>query len=539
MERKKLPIGVSDFKKLIEENYYYIDKTGFIEEILEKKAEVTLICRPRRFGKTLNMSTLKYFLDRKNAEKNNQLFRGLNIEKSKYMAEAGKYPVIFLTMKGINGENYSKFLQKFSSVLSDLYNDYEDLRESLNLKEKMYFDKVWLGEPDTDLTRALKFLSDIVYKYSGIKPVLLIDEYDSPMIVAHEKGYYEEVKELIGDFYGEALKDAPISFAVVTGILRVAKESIFSSLNNYNHFGMTEDEVETILKYYGLETELDAAKSWYNGYTFGNEKVYNPWSILNHCENGDLISYWVNTSANTLIMQLLKDADEDINDTFYELLRGGVARVILDDNMIFGEKYSDSTILYLMFSAGYLTIDRVGERRREYYLRIPNEEVKDYFRKTFVEIADSAGENSFSKLEEALLVGKIFGNNSVEAKINSMFQTSMSYLDGSKQEKFYHNLILGMMIGLDDKFYIHSNREEGLGRYDLALEPKSKSGIGYIFEFKVAVSSSEHDFDQAGAEVLAQIDKKIYETGLRERGVEKIIKIGMVFASKVLKLYVK
>ncbi|MGL5639166.1 MAG: PD-(D/E)XK nuclease domain-containing protein [Cetobacterium sp.] len=212
---------------------------------------------------------------------------------------------------------------------------------------------------------------------------------------------------------------------------------------------------------------------------------------------------------------------------------------ILDDNMIFGEKYSDSKILYLMFSAGYLTIDRVGERRREYYLRILNEEVKDYFRKTFIEIADSAGENSFSKLEEALLIGKIKGNNSVEAKINSMFRASMSYLDGAKQEKFYHNLILGMMIGLDNSFYIHSNREEGLGRYDLALEPRDKSGFGYIFEFKVAASSSESDFDIAGEEALAQIDKKIYETGLRERGIEKIIKIGMVFSGKELKLYVK
>ncbi|MGL4653502.1 AAA family ATPase [Cetobacterium sp.] len=185
MERKKLPVGVSDFKKLIRENYYYVDKTGFIEEILEKKAKVTLICRPRRFGKTLNMSTLKYFLDKKDASENIELFRGLNIEKSKYMSEAGKFPVIFLTLKGINGENYSKFLQKFSSVLSDLYNEYEDLREKLNMKEQMYFDKVWLGTPDTDLSRALRFLSDIIYKYSRIKPVLLIDEYDSPMIVAY------------------------------------------------------------------------------------------------------------------------------------------------------------------------------------------------------------------------------------------------------------------------------------------------------------------------------------------------------------------
>ncbi|MGL6100319.1 MAG: AAA family ATPase, partial [Fusobacteriaceae bacterium] len=349
--------------------------------------------------------------------------------------------------------------------------------------------------------------------------------------------------------YGSALKDAPISFAVVTGILRVAKESIFSSLNNlevstiltgdFNHFGMNESEVQDILEYYGRETGLEDVKIWYNGYTFGEGKVYNPWSIINHSKSGKLISYWVNTSANSLIMQLLKEAEEDINDIFYELLRGGVAKTILDDNMIFGQKYSNSTVLYLMFSAGYLTIDRAGERRREYYLRIPNLEVRDYFRKTFIEIADIQGESSFMILEDALVSGKISGNNSIEARINKLFKSSMSYLDGAKEEKFYHNLILGMMIGLDNSFYIHSNREEGLGRYDLALEPKDKNGIGYIFEFKVAASTSESDLDRAGAAALEQIDAKVYEHGLRERGIEKIIKIGMVFSSKIMKLYVK
>ncbi|MGL5357435.1 MAG: AAA family ATPase, partial [Cetobacterium sp.] len=542
-------VGESDFRDLINQNYYYVDKTDFVREVLEKKAKVLLVCRPRRFGKTLNMSTLRYFLTMKDAEENRKLFEGLNIEKTEYMEHQGKYPVIFLSMKSISGNSFSQFIQKLSSELRSLYNNYEDLREELNSSEKIYFDKIWLETPNSDLSAALKFLSEVLYKYTGVKPVLLIDEYDSPMIVANEKGYYEDAKELIGEFYGSALKDAPISFAVVTGILRVAKESIFSSLNNlkvssiltkdYNHFGMNESEVLDILKYYGLETGIKDVQAWYNGYTFGDGKVYNPWSILNHCEDGDLISYWVNTSANSLIMQLLKDADENINDIFYELLRGGVAKTILDDNMIFGQKYNNSTVLYLMFSAGYLTIDRAGERRREYYLRIPNEEVKDYFRKTFVEIVDIEGESSFVILEDALVSGKVSGNNSIEARINKLFKSSMSYLDGAKEEKFYHNLILGMMIGLDNSFYIHSNREEGLGRYDLALEPKDKNGIGYIFEFKVAASTSESDLDRAGAAALEQIDTKVYEHGLRERGIERIVKIGMVFSSKVMKLYVK
>lgn len=232
MERKKLPVGVSDFKKLIKSNYYYVDKTDFIEEILEKRAEVTLICRPRRFGKTLNMSTLKYFLDTKDASENIELFRGLNIEKSKYIAEAGKYPVIFLTLKGLDGDNYPEFLRKFKRLLSKLFKEHKHLKEFLDEDDLINFEKIINRKDDGDYDIALQFLSELYEEYVGIKPVLLIDEYDSPMIVAHEKGYYDEAKDLMGSFYGSALKDAPISFAVVTGILRVAKESIFSSLNN-------------------------------------------------------------------------------------------------------------------------------------------------------------------------------------------------------------------------------------------------------------------------------------------------------------------
>ncbi|MGL5356644.1 MAG: AAA family ATPase, partial [Cetobacterium sp.] len=349
--RKPLPVGESDFRDLINQNYYYVDKTDFVREVLEKKAKVLLVCRPRRFGKTLNMSTLRYFFNMKDAEENRKLFRGLNIEKTEYMEHQGKYPVIYLTLKELTGVSYDDFLRGFKRLISKLFKEHKHLKEFLDTDDLEAFEKIIKRKDDGDYDIALQFLSELYEEYVGIKPVLLIDEYDSPMIVANEKGYYEEVKELFGTFYGSALKDAPISFAVVTGILRVAKESIFSSLNNlkvssiltkdYNHFGMNESEVLDILKCYGLETGLEDVKTWYNGYTFGDAKVYNPWSILNHCQNGKLISYWVNTSANSLIMQLLKDADENINDIFYELLRGGVAKTILDDNMIFGQKYSD------------------------------------------------------------------------------------------------------------------------------------------------------------------------------------------------------
>ena len=548
MDKKRLPIGISDFKEMIEDNYYYVDKTNFIAEILEKRAKATLITRPRRFGKTLNMTTLKYFLDIKNAEENKKLFQGLDIEESKYMCEQGKYPVIYLTMKDCGGESYLEFLKKFKSLLSKLFDDYEYIMEKLNTRELKEFNKIWLEEEDGNYGESLKFLAEIVYKYTGLKPVVLIDEYDAPMIKANEYGYYEDIKELIGGFYGSALKDGIAAFSVITGILRIAKESIFSTLNNlevstildkdYSYFGMEEWEVGNILKYYNLETTLEDTKIWYNGYLFGSKRMYNPWSILSHCRLGELKEFWVNTSANKLIMKILEESDDKIKDIFYKLLKDEKVSTILNDYMIFGENYSDSTVLYLMFSAGYLTIDGLSEEwDDEYYIKIPNYEVKKYFKNTFIDIIGNNSKSSFADLEKALVRGKVSGIDSIEEEIQNMFLTSVSYHDGDKQEKFYHNLVLGMLIGLDRYFHVYSNREEGLGRYDLALEPKDKNRLGYIFEFKVAKSTEEKDMNEAGTEALRQIDKKMYERGMRERGISKIVKLGLVFSGKKLKFY--
>lgn len=550
MDKKKLPIGVTDFKKIITGDYYYVDKTNFIAEILEKKAEATLITRPRRFGKTLSMTTLKYFLDIKNGEENRKLFNGLNIESTEHINEQGKYPVIYLTLKDCDKKTYPEFLNKFRGIVGKLFDEYQYIVEKLNARELKEFNKIWLEEEDGKYDESLQFLSELLYKYTGLKPVILIDEYDAPMISANEHGYYEEVKDLIGGFYGSALKDGVAAFSVITGILRVAKESIFSTLNNlkvstilsedYGHFGMEEWEVEEILKYYDLETTLEDTKIWYNGYLFGNKRVYNPWSIINHCDTRKLETYWVNTSANKLIMEMLKKSDEEIQDIFHELLKGNRVSTLLNDYMIFGEEYSDSTVLYLMFSAGYLTIDGLSEEwEDEYYIRIPNYEVKKYFKYTFIDIIGKNSKNSFNELEKALVVGKVRGVGSVEEKISKMFQSSLSYHDGGQQEKFYHNLVLGMLIGLDSNFYVLSNREEGLGRYDLALEPKDKNRCGYIFEFKVAKSSEEKDMDMAGEAALDQMDKKMYEIGMRDRGIKKIVKLGMVFSGKQLKFYEK
>lgn len=548
MSKKRLPIGVSDFKEIIEDNYYYVDKTNFIAEVLEKRAKATLITRPRRFGKTLSMTTLKYFLDIKNGEENRKLFKDLNIESTEYIHEQGKYPVIYLTLKDCEGENYSEFLEEFKDIIVNLYEEHKELKEMLDEIDLEKYESIQKRKDSARYKKSLDYLAKLYYRYTGLKPVILIDEYDAPMIKANEHGYYEEIKDFIGGFYGSALKDGVAAFSVITGILRVAKESIFSTLNNlkvstilsedYLYFGMEEWEVEEALKYYDLETTLEDTKLWYNGYLFGTKKVYNPWSILNHCDTGKLQSYWVNTSANKLIMEILEKSDEKINDIFYDLLSGKKVSTLLNDYMIFGEEYSDSTVLYLMFSAGYLTIDGMSEEwEDEYYIRIPNYEVKKYFKLTFIDIIGKNSKNSFSDLEKALVAGKVKGISSVEEKINKMFRSSMSYHDGDKQEKFYHNLVLGMLIGLDRYFHVLSNREEGLGRYDLALEPKDKNGYGYIFEFKVAKNSNEEDMNLAGEAALDQIDKKMYETGMRDRGIKKIIKLGMVFSGKSLRFY--
>lgn len=562
---KKILIGPSDFKKVIESDYYYIDKTLFIEEILKRSPEVLLITRPRRFGKTLNMSTLKYFFDIKNAESNRELFNGLKIEKTEYISHQGRYPVISLTMKDLEGSNYELFCKSFQGMVSELYRIHKSLREFLDERDLEKFDKIWFKRDDAEYSTSLKFLSELLYEHYGVKPILLIDEYDSPFTLANDFGYYKDAKTLIGTFYGSALKDGTCSFAVVTGILKVAKESIFSTLNNlnvstvltgtYNYFGMSEEEVRDVLKYFGWETTLEDTKKWYNGYLFGEERVYNPWSIMKHCENGKLEPNWINTSSNLLIKEILRDADKTIQRTMDTLIRDEKVKVKLDESMIYGEKYSDATLLYLMFSSGYLTIDSKGEGRGEYYLTIPNYEVKEYFSKTFTEIMTTNSVSSFSRLEEALLIGD---TEEVEELIQGMFMKTISYMDITREEKFYHNIMMVMMSWTDSKFNIYSNRESGLGRYDLALEPKNPSGIGYIFEFKaVKLKKSKRnelealdwdddiedelllEMDRLGDEALAQIDRKKYEQDMRNRGISKIIKVGMVFCGKIAKLYTK
>ena len=536
---KKIPIGVDDFKKLIENNAYYIDKTKFISDILNDAAEVKLFTRPRRFGKTLNMSTLKYFFDIQNKDENRKLFNGLDIEKSQYTSEQGKYPVIFISMKGIKAPNWEDYLFQIKTLIKELYNEFSFIREILNKSELDSFDKIWLKKDDGEYSNALKNLTAYLYKYYKKEVILLIDEYDNPLITAYEYHYYDDALPFFKVFYGEALKTNPyLKMGVMTGIIRVIKAGIFSDLNNLrvysilskqysDFFGFTQNEVENALEDFNIEYELPDVKIWYDGYKFGNSEVYNPWSILNFLEDRELEAYWVGTSNNFLINDILKNTNSEINDSLEKLFNGERIEEIITDNSDLSSLLSYHKIWELLLSSGYLTIDKKIDRKL-YSLRIPNKEINELFKDEFIDV--NFGESLFRNTMEALKKNKIY---SFEKYLQNILLKSTSYYDTSNED-FYHGLILGMTLYLDRDYYVTSNRESGLGRYDVIIEPKNKNNRGFIFEFKV--SKIEKDLEKVSKEAIEQIIDKKYDTQLKERGIKDITFLGIAFFGKILKV---
>ena len=395
---KGIPIGIEDFKKIRETDCYYIDKTKFIEDILIDRTEVKLFCRPRRFGKTLNMYTLKYFFDVRNREENKKLFNGLYIENSPMMKEQGKYPVIFISMKGLGGLNWDVSLGGIKAKIKELFREYIFLTETLDKYTLLEFEKYLISDFDEISTRkALKFLTEVLYKHYHQKVILLIDEYDSPIISAYESGYYNEMREFLKVFYGEALKtNEYLYMGVLTGIIRVAQAGIFSDLNNFisyttlentysQSFGLIEEEVKTILDYYELGYEMPEVKKWYDGYSFGKEEIYNPWSILNFVKERELKSYWINTSSNFMIRELLKHTGEEGLETLEKIFNQEDVAVRITDNVRFGSNLSASEVWELMVYSGYLTIkNKLNDGR--YRVRIPNMEIMKIFKDEFLTI---------------------------------------------------------------------------------------------------------------------------------------------------------
>ena len=538
--KKGIGVGIEDFKKIIEEDCYYFDKTNYIEELLKDKTEIKLFTRPRRFGKTLNMTTLKYFFDVKNAEENRKLFKDLYIEKSEYFKEQGQYPVIFITMKDLKKNTWEQMYFAAKSLISNLYNEFEFIREKLNEKDLIEFEKIWFKKEDGDYDNSLRLLSEYLYNYYQKKVVLLIDEYDNPLIVANQNGYYKEAINFYRNLYSSALKtNSNLKMGVLTGIVQVAKEGIFSGLNNvktYNilgdkfetFFGLSEEEVENALKYFGMTYEIKEVKRWYDGYKFGNAEVYNPWSIINYLSDRGLQAYWVNTSDNALIYDDLKNSTVDVFKDLEALFEGKAIKKEISPFFTFEELSKFDGIWQLMVYNGYLKINEKLSND-EYMIKIPNYEIQTFFKKGFIDKFLVSG-NYFNPMMDALLDGDI---EEFERRLQNIFLVNTSFYD-LKGEKVYHSLFLGMLIWLRDKYEVKSNGERGHGRYDAMLIPLDKIKPAYIFEFKV--SKTIKGLTAKAEEALEQIKEKQYEAGLKEKGISKIYKIGIAFKGKNVKV---
>ena len=539
---KKLPIGIDDFKKLIEKNAYYIDKTKYIEKILDDISEVKLFIRPRRFGKTLNMLTLKYFFDIENKEENRKLFKNLYIEKSEYFKEQGQYPVIFISLKGLKEKTWENCFNEIKVLLRGLYENFTFIRDALSSSEQLEFDKIWLKKDDGEYTNALKNLTSFLYKYYKKEVILLIDEYDAPLINAYEYGYYDEAILFFKVFYGEALKtNLYLRTGIMTGIIRVIKAGIFSDLNNLkiysildkeysDFFGFTQEEVKKALEDFNIEYELPEVKSWYDGYKFGNSEVYNPWSILNFLQHRELEAYWVKTSSNFLIKEALKNTNLDVKESLENLFNGENVEEVITGNSDLSSLLSYYDIWELLLFSGYLTINKKIDKKL-YSLRLPNREIKELFKDEFIDI--SFGESQFIKTMESLKRNKL---EDFEKNLQKILLNSTSYQD-TKNEDFYHGLILGMTLYLDSQYYVTSNKESGLGRYDVTIEPKNKNNKGYILEFKV--TKNEEDLEKEAKQAIEQIISKKYDVSLKERGIKDIIILGVAFCGKLIKVSYK
>lgn len=541
--KKGIGIGIEDFSEVIKENCYYIDKTKWIEEILEDKSKIKLFTRPRRFGKTLNMSMLKYFFNVENKEENRKLFNGLDVEKSEYMSEQGQYPVIFISLKSIKAKTWEEAIQEIRLLVLELFSEYKYLLEDLDEYDLPRFKKYLMGNADfSELKNALLFLTRMLFQKYKKEVILLIDEYDSPLISAYEHHYYSDAIAFFKVFYGEALKtNQYLKMGVMTGIIRVIKAGIFSDLNNLrvysildrqypDFFGFNGEEVEKALKDFDIEYKLSDVKLWYNGYKFGNSEVYNPWSILNFLKDGKLAPYWIDTSGNFLINQILKNTDSEIMETLEALFNGETVEENISGNSDLSSLLGQEEIWELLLFSGYLTIDeKIGEDYEDVYsLRLPNREVREFFRKKFIDV--NFGKSMFRKAMEGL---KNLKFDIFQKYLQNILLKSTSFMD-TKNEDFYHGLVLGMMFYLDNHYYVKSNEESGLGRYDVVIEPKNKNNRGFILEFKVV--KNEDNLEKVSEEAIEQITEKKYDVGLKDRGVKDVTFVGIAFCRKVVKV---
>ena len=554
MVKQGIGIGESDFKGLRIRNNYYIDKTMYIKDIIDNESRVLLVTRPRRFGKTLNMSMLKYYFDCTQKD-NKELFKGLKIikQEEKYTSKLGAYPVIYLTLKDVQDRNYESMLLDMKTAMLNMYKEHMYLLKSdkiFDFEKDRIMDILYCREDENVLKNSVRDLSEYLSRHYNKPVILLVDEYDVPLQNAYVEGYYEEAVKFFKTFYGVTFKDNPyLEKTVLTGVSRVAKESIFSGANNFkvftvldnefaDDFGITEEEMDKVIEDFEIQDDKETIKKWYDGYKIGEvEGIYNPWSILNYLTDRRLMPYWVNTSSNDLIKLILKNSSS-VKEKMERLLKDEAIEVKINlETIIVGIEKNEDNIWGLLLGTGYLkVVETIDIIEGIYKVKLPNYEIKFLFQQIVDEwFRNKVIGNDLKSILKDLVELNI---SEFEKKFRVLVREMFSYMDVGENtaENFYHAFVLGMLVGLKDNYIVNSNRESGVGRYDIMLEPKDKNGNSFIMEFKVLDDMEEKTIEDTIENAKKQIEEKGYETNLKERGFTNITKMVFAFKGKEVKM---
>ncbi|MDO4474516.1 MAG: AAA family ATPase [Eubacteriales bacterium] len=553
IKKKPLPIGISDYVRAQSE-YYYVDKTLLIKEFLDQKPLVSLFTRPRRFGKTLNMDMIRVFFEISD-EDTSKYFVDKKIWKcgDEYRSHQGKYPVVFLTFKDVKFDSWEATIHKIRGLLQDEYGRHQELLSSDRLAkyEKEYFAKMIEGTAsEVELTSALEKLSRMLASHYDKAPIIIIDEYDTPIQEGYSKDFYDEIIGFMRNFFSGAFKDnRNLSYGFLTGILRIAQESIFSGLNNltvnsvldeeYDHyFGFTDEEIHEIMEYYGVTEKKNELRDWYDGYLFGNVEIYNPWSVINYISKGCIPqAYWVNTGKNEILEDVLRVATSDITERLFALLQGKSVIARIDQNVIYRSLAEDPANIYnLLLVAGYLKAPKKELQTDGSYLcevSIPNREIAAVYKSEILSHLLQIGaitRTTANKIAESLYANDY---KRLQSAIAEYMDKSISFYDAGA-EGFYHGLVLGLIALMDNQYKIRSNRESGDGRYDISLFPRERKYPGIIMELKWKSGLSPEALDTLADRALAQIEEKKYDAEMKEDGVADVLKFGIAFSGKMV-----
>ena len=553
--KKPLPVGISDYIRTQSE-YYYVDKTLLIKEFLDRRGFVSLFTRPRRFGKTINMDMLRVFFEISDDD-TSRYFADKAIWKcgEEYRKHQGKYPVIYLTFKDVKYDSWDATFSKIAGLLQEEFGRHSELKNSNEIEkyELEFYNKVLEGRAtEVELADSLQRLSKMLAAHYKKAPIIIIDEYDTPIQEGYSKEFYDEIIRFMRNFFSGAFKDnSSLSYGFLTGILRIAQESIFSGLNNLlvnsvmdeeydSFFGFTEAEVKEMLSYYGRTDKESEVKEWYDGYCFGNKEIYNPWSVINYISRGCLPqAYWVNTGKNEILEDVLKNATDDITEKLYSLLQGEKVVARIDQNVVYRNLTEEPANIYsLLLVAGYLKApgkELQGDGGWLCEVSIPNREIAAVYKKEILSHLMQIGameQGVVNKIAESLYS---YDPNKLQEGIAEYMKKSISFYDAGA-EGFYHGLMLGLVALMDNQYRIRSNRESGDGRYDISMFPRGKRYPGIIMEFKWEKDLSDEELNVLSVKALGQIDEKGYDEEMRDEGITEIIKIGIAFSGKKVRI---